>query len=92
MAEQGEHGCGSLDVQVEAVGRGVQTGQVGGTCGGDPLLGKARRFRAEESAGGEGPDEVGQGGHLGADGGEAGDELALAGGERGGQGEQEPRG
>lgn len=63
--------------------------QVGGAGGSDPLLQEAAVVCLRDQQRREGADEACQGGHLGAGGGEAGENFQLAGGEAGGLGEQD---
>lgn len=79
-----------LDVQVKAVGEGVQVRHVRGADGDDPLPEEAAVLGLRGQQGGEGADEAGHGGHLRAGGGQGGEGLVLAGGQVGGPGEQEP--
>jgi hypothetical protein len=90
VVRQGERGGGSLDVQVEAPGEGVQVREINGVGGGDPLLKMTGVVRVRGQQGGEGADEAGQAGHLRAGAGEAGEQRLLASGEAGGPGGQEP--
>ena len=84
-------GGGGLAVQVQAAGEGVYVGQAGGAGSGDPFLQSPGVAGVRgTSQGGEGADQAGRGGHLGAGGGEPGEDLLLAGGEVIGPGEQEP--
>ena len=87
-----ERGRGSLDVQVEAAGEGMDVGQVGGARVSDPLPEPCVVARVGGQQGREGRDEAGQGGHLGAGGGEPGERLVLAGREAVRPGEQDPGG
>ena len=90
VVREGEPGGGGLAVQVQAAGEGVQVGQAGGAGSGDPLLQAPGVARVRGQQAREGTDQAGQGGHLGAGGGDAGEVFLLAGGEGGGPGEQEP--
>ena len=81
---------GGVAVQVQAAGEGMYVGQVGGAGSGDPFLQAPGVARVRGQHGGEGSDQACQGGHLGAGGGESGEDLALAGGKARWPGEQEP--
>jgi hypothetical protein len=90
VKRQGDGGDDGLVVQVQAAGEGVQTREVAdpGGLGPIPEPGRVRGVRPEQ--GGEGADEGGEPGHLGAGRGETGEQRLLAVAEGFRAGEQEP--
>jgi hypothetical protein len=70
----------------------VQVGQVRGARSGDPLAEPGVVARVGCQQGGEGADQVGQGGYFRAGAFEAGERLVLAAGEAVRPGEQDPGG
>jgi hypothetical protein len=92
VVRKGERRGGGLDVEVEAAGEGVDVGQAGDACVGDPLPELVVVARVGSQEGGEGADEGGQGGHLGAGGLDACECFLPAGGEVVRPGEQGPGG
>ena len=79
-----------MGVQVQPAGEGVNDRQVAGPGSLDPVFEPRLVLRVWPEQGGERADQRGQAGHLGAGGGQPGQQRTLAVAEGGGPGEQEP--
>ena len=91
VVERQGDGCGGgRHVEVQAPGEGVDAWQARGPCGTGPFPEFAVVSGVWLEQGGEGADEIGEAGHLGAGGGQLAKEHLLGVAERGGPGEQEP--
>ena len=90
VKRQGDGGGDGRHVEVQASGEGVDVWQVCGARGADPFLELLVVAGIWREQGGEGPDEAGEAGHLGAGGGQVAEQRLLGVAERGWPGEQEP--
>ncbi len=90
MERQGDGCGGGRHVEVQAPGEGVDAWQVRGLCGMGPFLELLVVSGIWLEKGGEGADEAGEAGHLGAGGGQLAEQRLLGVAERSWPGEQEP--